>query len=230
MIGVDKPKVHREQKGRALKPDEIQSILSACDEEFRPMFATAVATGMRRGELFGLDWEHVDFENSVIKVRRELYWKHGKYFDRKEGEPAFTFVTPKSKQSVREIDLSPELRKQLLELQMRNGRPQGLVFSTSKGTPLNPENVINRDLARTLNRAEAMRQEAGLPPIGDFRWHDLRHTFGSLKIDQGEDLVYVSRQLGHASVQITADVYAHQMRARRPEAAAKTDAAIFGAE
>ena len=146
---------------------------------------------------------------------------------RQEGEPAYTFVTPKSKQSIREIDLSPKLRKELLELYMKNGR-QGLVFCTSTGTPLNPENVIKRDLARTLRRAEAIRQEAGLPPIGKFRWHDLRHTFGSLKIDQGENVYYVQRQMGHSSIQVTIDVYGHQLESRNPGAAAKTDAMIFG--
>lgn len=60
------------------------------------------------------------------------------------------------------------------------------------------------------------------------RWHDLRHTFGSLKIDQGEDLPYVSRQMGHSSLSVTGQIYAHQIQERRPEAAAKTDAMIFG--
>jgi integrase len=67
-----------------------------------------------------------------------------------------------------------------------------------------------------------------LPVIGKVRWHDLRHTFGSLKIDQGEDLLYVSRQMGHSSLSVTGEIYAHQIRERRPEAAAKTDAMIFG--
>lgn len=123
--------------------------------------------------------------------------------------------------------MSPELRKELLAIYMKSGR-KGLVFCTSKGTPLNPDNVVKRNFARALKRAEAKRVEEGLPAIGKVRWHDLRHTFGSLKIDQGEDLLYVSRQMGHSSIQITADIYAHQIRERRPEAAAKTDAAIFG--
>lgn len=99
MEGVDKPRIDKEQKGRALKPDEIQSILKACDEDLQLMFATAVATGLRRGEQFGLDLENVDFENNVIRVRRALYWKFGKYHKRQEGEPSYVFVSPKSKKS-----------------------------------------------------------------------------------------------------------------------------------
>lgn len=227
MQGVDKPRIDKEQKGRALKPDEIHSILKACNDKFRPMFATAVATGLRRGEQFALDWEHVDFENNVIRVRRALYWKFGKYHDTKDGESTYVFVSPKSKKSIRDVDMSPELRKELLALYMRSGR-KGLVFCTSKGTPLNPDNVVKRDFRSVFNDAEKERAEKNLPVIGKVRWHDLRHTFGSLKIDQGEDLLYVSRQMGHSSIQVTADIYAHQIRERRPEAAAKTDIMIFG--
>lgn len=93
---------------------------------------------------------------------------------------------------------------------------------------MNPDNFVKRDFAAALRRAEEMRKENSLTAIGKVRWHDLRHTFGSLKLDQGEDIVYVSRQMGHANVSITGDVYAHQLREHRPEAAAKTDAAIFG--
>ena len=224
---MDKPQINKEQKGRTLKPDEIQGILNSAEGIDRLMIGAAIATGARRGEQFGLDWEHIDFESNVIRVRRALYWKYGKYHERKEGEPAYVFVTPKSKKSIRDIDMSPELRKQLLELSMKSGK-KGLVFCTPKGTPMSPDNFVKRNFAAILARAEAERAGNGLPAIGKVRWHDLRHTFGSLKIDQGEDLLYVSMQMGHSSIQVTADIYAHQIRARRPEAAAKTDAVIFG--
>lgn len=227
MMSIAKPRVSKEQKGRALKPDEIQSILQACDDSFRLKFVTAVATGLRRGEQFALDWDHIDFENNVIKVRRALYWKFGKYHEKKDGQETYVLVAPKSKKSIRDIDMSPELRKELLKLYIKSGK-KGLVFCTRKGTPLNPDNVVKRNFKATLEKAEAAREEAGLPAIGKVRWHDLRHTYGSLKIDQGEDLLYVSRQMGHSSIQVTADIYAHQIRERRPEAAAKTDAMIFG--
>ena len=93
---------------------------------------------------------------------------------------------------------------------------------------MQPDNFVERRFAKILGKAESKREESHLSPIGKLRWHDLRHTFGSLKIDQGEDLLYVSRQMGHSSIQVTANIYAHQIRAKRPEAAAKTDAAIFG--
>lgn len=227
MMDMERPKADNEQKGRTLKPDEIQYVLKACDPDMHAMIATAIATGMRRGEQFGLDWENVDWENSVIRVRRELYWKFGKYHERREGEPTYVFVTPKSKKSIRDIDMSPELRRELRELYMRSNK-QGLVFCTCKGTPLVPGNIAKRSFAKVLKDAEEQRVKDGLAPIGKVRWHDLRHTFGSLKLDQGESVYYVMRQMGHSSIQVTIDIYGHQIEERNPQAAAKTDAAIFG--
>jgi integrase len=60
------------------------------------------------------------------------------------------------------------------------------------------------------------------------RWHELRHTFGSVKIEQGENIYYVQRQMGHGSIQVTIDIYGHLLETRKPEAAARTDEFIFG--
>jgi len=227
MKGVELPEKTKDQKGRTLKPDEIQGILRACDGDIHTMVAMAIATGMRRGEQFGLDWEHVDFENSLIKVRREIFWKFGKYHNRKDGEQTYIFVPPKSKSSIRDIDMSPELRKELRELYLKSGK-KGLVFSTSKGTPFCPDNISKRSFAKVLEDAEKQRAKDNLPAIGKVRWHDLRHTFGSLKIAQRENPFYVQKQMGHSSIQITFDVYGHQIEERNPGAAAKTDTLIFG--
>ena len=79
-----------------------------------------------------------------------------------------------------------------------------------------------------LRNAEAARAKAKLPAIGPLRWHDLRHSFGSIKIETGENIYYVQRQMGHSSIQVTIDIYGHQLESRRPEAAARTDELLFG--
>jgi integrase len=164
MPDVDKAPVNKEQKGRAVKPDEIKSILNAAEGADR----IAIATGMRRGEQFGLDWETVDFENNVIKVRRALYWKFGKYSEIKQGDSSFVFVQPKSAKSIRDIDMSPELRRELLGLFMKSGK-KGLVFGSSAGTPIEPDNFVKRNFQRVLDKAEEKRKENGLPAIGKGR-------------------------------------------------------------
>jgi integrase len=227
MKAVELPKIDKEQKGRTLKPDEIRSILKACDGDIHTMVATAIATGMRRSEQFALDWENVDWEKNTISVRRALYWKYGKYHGKQKGERSYTFTAPKSKKSIRDIDISPELRKELRELYLKGGR-KGLIFCTSNGTPYSPENIAKRSFGEVLIRAEAQRVKDGIPPIGHVRWHDLRHTFGSLKIHQGEKIYDVMRWMGHSSIEVTIGIYCHEIESRNPEAAAKTDAMIFG--
>jgi integrase len=104
--------------------------------------------------------------------------------------------------------------------------PASLIQGTA--THVLRRSVAKRDFAGVLKKAEEERAKNNQPAIGKVRWHDLRHTFGSLKLDQGEDPLYVSRQMGHSSLQVTAEIYAHQIREQRPDAAAKTDAMIFG--
>jgi integrase len=112
MAGVDIPSVGRKSMV-VLKPDEIQGLLTNCeDDRTRLIVKAGILTGMRRGELFAVRWEDIDFQNNVIHVRRALFWKYGKYVRPEEGQQEpYTFVTPKTKTSVREIDLSPELRR-----------------------------------------------------------------------------------------------------------------------
>jgi integrase len=77
--------------------------------------------------------------------------------------------------------------------------PDDFVFASQRGTPLHWRNVARRALQPAL-------KDAGLPHL---RWHDLRHTFASLLIAQGANIVYVSRQLGHGSTDITLRCYSH---------------------
>ena len=79
MAGVDKPEISRKKKGRALRLEEIQALLGNCEGNTRLIVLTAILTGMRRGELFGLRWEDVEWQQNVIRVRQALYWKYGKH-------------------------------------------------------------------------------------------------------------------------------------------------------
>jgi integrase len=106
---------------------------------------------------------------------------------------------------------------------------KGIVFCTQIGSPLNPDNITNRDFHQAPEKTDAKRVKNKLPAIGKVRWHDLSRTFGSLKVEQGENVYYVMRQMGHSSIQVTIDIYGHLLKDRNPEAAAKTDVMIFGA-
>lgn len=128
----------------ALTPPEIRRLLDAADEPVRTLVLCALLTGMRRGELLGLKWEDIDFEGNRIQVRRAL-WR-GK------------FVTPKSRQSRRSIDLAPTLKATLARLPSRfTGE---LVFTTADGHAIDPDNFSNLDWARAPLRP---RDCAGRP-------------------------------------------------------------------
>ena len=213
-----------------MKPDEIHALLNVSEEneegklqpllndEAKLMILVALLSGLRQAEEFGLMWPNIDFENNVIHVKQSLYWNFGKEQERNSQGLKYLLISPKSKYAVRSIDLSPELKKMLIEHRFKAQDKIGFIFQSSPGTPLNANNFYSRVFKVAV-------QAVGL---NNFRWHDLRHTYGSLLLDQGEDLVYVSRQLGHSNVSITADIYSHLIRKQRPEAVAKLDKLLFG--
>ena len=107
------------------------------------------------------------------------------------------------------MDLSRQLRavflqlrdKRLLEafLGDKTSISDELVFPSKAGTPIKPDNIAVRYMQPALEKAGLRK----------FRFHDLRHTFGSLLIQGGASLTYVKEQMGHSSIQITVDTYGH---------------------
>jgi len=112
---------------------------------------------------------------------------------------------------------SPRLKKELREHYLKSEKT-GLVFRTERGTPICASNSYARNFKPAARALE----------LPDLRWHDLRHTFGSLKLEQGANINYVQRQMGHSSIQVTVDIYGHLLENRKPEEAAKTDELVFG--
>jgi integrase len=114
---------------------------------------------------------------------------------------------------------------------MQSADKHGLIFQSRTKKPLDPKNVFNRwftpAVERARKKAEENKDKAAEKAFTNLRLHDLRHSFGSWKIEQGEDILYVSAQMGHARPSITADVYGHLLKKQRPEAAAKTDTLLF---
>jgi integrase len=81
----------------------------------------------------------------------------------------------------------------------RDSIADDLVFPSRAGTVIKPDNIVPRYMEPALEKAGLRR----------FRFHDLRHTFGSLLIQDGASLAYVKEQMGHSSIQITVDTYGH---------------------
>jgi integrase len=156
-----------------------------------PVFLCALRTGLRQGELLALRWADVDFAGRFIRVEQNIV----------KG----TLTTPKNHQR-RRVDMSAQLalelqalRRRELERCLKAGADlPPIVFASEAGTHLDVGNV-RRAFYRALTAT-------GLRHV---RFHDLRHTYASLLIQQGESLAYVRDQMGHKSIQITVDIYGH---------------------
>ena len=178
-----------------LTTEEVRAVLSAAEEKAKltlyPILLCAVRTGMREGELMGLRWGDVDFRSGFIEVRQALVRRR---------------ITSTKTHKIRRVDLSPQLLEVLqrmkeireLEAMAKDQAPAPWVFLSHTG---------NRWADQTLRRA--FKDSLTKAEIRQVRFHDLRHSFASLLIQQGANPKYVQEQLGHGSIQVTMDIYGH---------------------
>jgi integrase len=183
---------------RVLTQAELARLFAACPSRYRPLLLTGAYTGMRLSEVLGLSWGDVDFVRGSLHVRQQL--ARGRH-----GVPPHR-IPPKTRASVREIPLLPQLAS-VLRQHKRSSRftsRADYVFATARGSAFLHHNVSKRVLRRAA-------VDAGLDHDGrPLRFHDLRHTFAShLIIDSRLDVVQVSRILGHAPTSMTRDTYTH---------------------
>lgn len=199
-IDAAPPKVRRGEI-HPFSEEEAGRLLDAvAGHRLASLYAVALTLGLRRGELLGLLWEDIDWSGATLRIRRQL--------EDLPGEEARLKPLLKTQSGRRDLPLPEELRRRLLihrdeqALERERAgdawREHGLVFASLVGTPITPRNLDRH--------YKALLRRAGLP---DRRLHDLRHTFATLMFRRGLDVVMVSRMLGHASVQITIDIYIH---------------------
>jgi integrase len=188
-----------ETKGVSLTVAEMHQFLEASKDVcpvYYPLFLTAFRAGLRRGELVALRIGDCQFGKDEHDHNRFILVRHN-YVRREQ-------TTTKSKKH-RRVDMSRELRRVLLEI--RDARlaaghtdvSDQLVFPSPDGSILDPDNLYHRLFLPVL-------EKAGIRKI---RLHDLRHTFGSLLIQNGASIAYVKEQMGHSSIQVTVDIYGH---------------------
>ena len=163
-----------------LSPDECEILLTHAKGTLREMILMALRTGMRQGEIKGLQWSAIDWENRVVIVRHS-------YCDREK-----TIGPPKNNR-IRSIPLDTDV----YELLYRKRKTTGYVFTNAKGAPLN-QSWVSYHL-------EAACKKAGLRRIS---FHVLRHTFASHLAMRGAPLNAVQALLGHSTIVMTMR-YAH---------------------
>lgn len=184
----------------ALTKEELNQFLTLAKEHARPVlyaaWHTLAYTGLRKGELLGLEWSDIDLENKVISVQHNLVMVNGKY----------RIQSPKTRKSIRKItidDITASVLKswklEQKKLFFKNGvKNSNIVFSGSSGEYLDKSH-FRVSLKKFLKRYD-------LPAI---TVHGLRHTHASLLFEAGVEPKTISDRLGHANIQTTLDMYTH---------------------
>jgi integrase len=178
-----------DEEVRPLSRQQLGDFLALVNPRHRVLFEVLASCGLRISEAIGLRWRdlHLDGSSPHIKVRRAIV--------KKRIEP------PKTRHSKRQVPLSPALVVALRARRASAQWPEGdeLVFPSMTGTPLDPDNVRTRVL-------KPVAQEVGAPWAG---FHTFRHTYASLMLAGGSNVLQLSRALGHHSPAFTLTVYTH---------------------
>ena len=188
------PKLERKEM-KILPPESLGTFFQEARRSgVFELYYIDLATGLRRGELLGLKWSDIDLAKGVIHVRRQVLRQNGKVVE----------APLKTKNSYRNIAIGADTIEVLKGMEQKDE----YVFPSPYGGPMSPDSVLHM-LQRVLKRA-------GLERI---RFHDLRHTFSVLALENGVDVKTLSAMLGHYSAGFTLDTYAHVTTSMQKQAA-----------
>jgi integrase len=209
---------HEEQ--HVLSHDEMRKFLNAAlYDPYYPLFVLLLATGMRPGEAFGLQWNDIDLEHNRIAVQRSLDRTGGKW----------SLKAPKTAQSRRSIPIPNEVSQILIQHGLTqserkkkfgdNYQDFGFVFTAENGQPIYKQNFVRRHFKPILIKA-------GLST--ELRLYDLRHTCATLLLGEGIHPKIVSERLGYASVNMTLNRYSHVLPDMQQTATNAMGEVMFG--
>ena len=223
--------VNKDTKEKKAVPEDQRNAFMAFIKESEyaedyPLFVTLFNTGMRIGELSALTWVDIDFANDTIRINKNHVKLNPKQFGFRHA-----IGTPKSKKSIRTVNMNKTTRTALLQLRMKGeqypdyklpvindrgdviGECGGFVFFSACNK------VIDSQVARQKIKhiVEAYNQTTDGEKIDLFSAHNARHTFTSMAYESGADMKVVSELLGHSSTSITLDTYTHLSEKKQNE-------------
>lgn len=188
------------------------TLLPKCPVDFRCMLHLLITTGLRRGELLGLQWKDIDFEGHTIEIKRNITYTP---------EKGLVIDTPKTENSERIIPLLPYLAKLLKEYKKDMypfSKAAAFVF------PSKDSDTIPRDPNAITRKVKCFMKKHNLP---DMSPHDLRHSCATLLLSNGADIKSVQEILGHTDASTTLNFYVRTDLEQMKEATNKM-AAAFG--
>lgn len=192
---------------KPLEPEEITRFLQNLEgEAYRNLFLVAFFTGMRQGELLGLSWDRLDFEQGVIEIRQQLQCINGNYFLETPKHDKVRLIAPAKlvMDALKEEKEAQDHNRKLLGDKWQN--EWNLVFTDTFS-----KHLVRRTVDKHFKK---ILEKSGIKP---HRFHDMRHTFAVSMLDAGEDLKSVQDNLGHATAAFTLSQYAHVSKKMRME-------------
>lgn len=215
------PKAAR-KKVKPMNENQIADFIKAIrGHRYEVMFLVALFTGIREGEVCGLQWECVNFDDGTILIDKQLQSLRGKV----RGDSEKYTLVPTKNGRERTITAAPfimDLLRKTKQTQEKNRQEfadifeeNGLVFTDETGKRITPQ---------ALYRAFKMVvTELGMP---DVRFHDLRHSYAVVSLKSGDDVKTVQENLGHATSAFTLDIYGHVTEKMKKDSANRMQAFI----
>ena len=187
---------------------ELQKLIRAArDSDIYALVMLEVHTGMRKGEILGLQWQNVDLDKKVLYVRKNLCRVQIKPSEGK-GKSKLVLLDPKTRKSVRSIPLSNDVVRVLRYHKFKQNEEKmkyrdiyvdnDLVFAKPDGNFEDPREIIKK--------LHKLLEQAG---VRKCRFHDLRHSFASVLLNEGESMKNIQELLGHSSITTSMDIYGH---------------------
>ena len=225
-VEIDLPRARREEM-LFLSADEVRAVAETIDPQYRVLVYTAAYTGIRAGELAGLERRDVDLLRGVIHVRRAVKDVNGRLE-----------IGPTKTHAQRTISLPAFLKEMLREHLSQPSRggtgPEAPVFTMRSGCRLRMGLVYGRYFKRAVagwTDGRGRHHPGALPErLHGLRFHDLRHTCAALSIASGAHPKLIASRLGHSTISITLDRYGHLFPSVEEALAEKLDAAFVAGD
>ena len=233
--GIKLPKSEDVERRVLTRDEQLSFLETAKGTYYYNLYVTALNTGLRIGEIAALTPKDIDFETKKIHVTKTLT------YEKLEGDSKKTFHLgpPKTEKSKRDVPLTKEcemaLKKQYMQNNIVKSKLQchpieglkDLVFCTSRNGPINPEVVVD-DIDRILRQINIMRDDTD--QFERFSFHTFRHTFATRCFEAGMEPKAIQEILGHASLQMTMDLYTHVTDDKRRSEISKFEKTMFDLE